>query len=222
MSPATRPAARRPLGQVGGGGLAGRSRDADHAQSFGGTAVDDRGGLAEHRARRGMHQHGDVQGAREEVCARRVGEHGDRARGDRVGRETRAVCTRARQRREQITRLRVLTAQRHAGDVHRGEVGRRACRVLGGDRSDRGSQWCEVMADGTAGTQLHGHATVPIGDLGRPEAGAVRWPAMSTADRDQARAERCAAATATTRSRGTTAPPRSPAIRRPRAAARPS
>ena len=111
---------RRPqagLDQIGGGGLARRAGDPDDPQVLRRMAVDGGGQLAEHRTRVGMDQHGHRRHRR--PCAAtpvRVGEHRDGAPRHGVSGVAAAVRRRARQRGEQVARLRVLAAQRHPGD----------------------------------------------------------------------------------------------------------
>ena len=104
------------LDQVGGGGLAGRTGDADDAQPLRRMAVDRGGHLAEHRARRRVHQHRHVDVGTEHVDARRVGQHGDRARATASAAYAAPCADAAGQRGEQVTGAGVLAAQRHPGD----------------------------------------------------------------------------------------------------------
>ena len=109
------------LDEIGGGGLARRAGHADHGQRLRRPAVDLGGENAEHRARCGMQQHRDTVGHVEHGHSRRVGENRDGTAGDGVGGISCAVRGRAGQGREQVTRHRLLAAQRHPGDQHIGD-----------------------------------------------------------------------------------------------------
>ena len=119
----TDPLARRPqpcLDQIGGRGLPGGPGDTDHLQLAGRLPVDLRRERTEHRARYGMDQYRDIREIRallgQQLCPGDIREHSSSPRSDRLGRELCAMCATTGQRREEVTRPRVLGPQRDAGD----------------------------------------------------------------------------------------------------------
>ena len=108
------------LRQPGGRRLALGAGHADQAQCRGRLAVHPRGEAAEHLARPVDHEQGYV-GRRGGTLV--VGEHGDGARGDRVGREADAVDPVAGQGGVEVAGQDPLGAQGHPGDRRRQVAG---------------------------------------------------------------------------------------------------
>ncbi len=88
--------------------------------------------------------------------AGRVGEYRRRTARNGLADESPAVRGATRQRGEQVTGLRILSPQRYPGDPdvgHHDVLSRYRLHLLG--------QRPQRMADGVAGTQVHGDDTVP-------------------------------------------------------------